>query len=1631
MDESTPKRIPKNSNSQGYDFSITDRLTLTNSSTKQNINSRNQFLSPKEEITSSKSQLSSYRDSNRLNVTPTQDNSTLTTSVDNYEMIQASPTLLNNKNGLTTFLDDNPPLFTSPKNSRYGYYKIEDLEDKRNKKNSLKVTPEKNTSTNRSNLKIDYSEDQYSINQERHYKAYNGGVVNFFDAGDGSAKKIRGSAQNRYQEQYFPQESEETSKFQDYEFCEEKGQEEEIPEFEYDKTYYGNYDQEIPEEFQYEQNGFCHPEEGMDSQEYQNILNKIRHNFMYNFGGGKVLSPVTEQKSMEDKYDSTGYIFHSKISSSLKDFHNNLPSNFPYSSKYSISHDRAHLGSLDQKQALYLLTSLNKQNIDRRMTFDVYDNKREELECDTSVGNKTSRSHNLNKENKPPGSRRMKKKDKVTNINFKKMKCPELSSFGTGEDTIPEEATPIKNYQVEGIGAPGDPSMIGTNTMNSTYEYECDVMTEHSVNRLIGDIMIKKFDGEKKCKSSESKIKTISDKDLIEEIDEEEETSKNKRRRKVPKIHYFGRRKLQPKSSKSGSKEKEDIVWKREYDENHIARNDVENCRDRENQDNNGNDDPKNKQSLESAMNFDLMGHTQNLSRRSSAERKKSKRKINYDYDNSEVRNLRNLESMSPQSSNRLSDFKLKEENANDLAKTIKNGFSQQESAQNRRINFYEDITSNDLRKTTQLYNDVYLAQQDCEIKHTPLKIKNAKNHRVMNFIDCDYRAPRGSNLEKNYTSRSIESPKGTEEIKPVSKPRTPVIKKLFRRRSKSPIKNKPILQTFQLDLKDDESDHAIREMKSPEEVSHRWGEDLNDQETDSLRSSQRYRKTIEKYSYNGKNLDSDKRQNEEIRSQENIQLKPESIKILKNNQELKDEEEMGTPKVQPDFSEENKHKMIKTFRDKNKPLVNDLLNVTTTPRVSKVQINLHKNHGKSKEKGMVRKKSWSNCKVKKPREEHRSEVSSCESNKQLQSGLKHRSVNSTFILHNSQFSSIYMKSRKATPIAEDASSKKQHGPIKSSQIQSELAESIYGKSDLKFKQPSITIAIEDAEEEEEEEYEESRDNEIYSPKEDYEIDVMSRSHSNSSHNYSQRSQPENIFHVKENNQTDLRSRENSIRSIENRGNFSNMLSMERNYPKKKEIIMKEKSLKNSKEKIYTSRKDILGSLFKKNSASRRTNNRYNQGDRDNSVCSRNSYQFQLQSRNVTPVIQSRAIQFPKGDNRHSYVVSKRSITPIRQEINLQKSLKDKFSSVKNYNSSYQNKFFGSQNRQIRYKKFDITTVDSSNYRIAGTKVTNFEIQKSKNKAEIKPLRKSSKVIKRSVTPTPIYSSNASFSNYNTCSKRSSLLPKNSLQLNLRSIQADNNRIVIDSRAKNNNRKSLNVQSGYFKTTHQISNKNLNSRKKLLTNASQGFINISNRSVRRDNVSSSSQLPKKMRRASVAAKIIKRDVRRLHHDKNTISGKIQVKGSVFESAFNIANLRKKKTIPQNITTTTTVVNENVQNLSRRNPVKNFNKENVNLNVAGFNKNPLRSQRSFVQEPLVKKIDFNNPRIWRDDSVEKKKNINFYQKSSRERKKKNILSSRLNFGKVKERGNRDEETKKPYNFYCESRRNYFRRKKVDY
>lgn len=206
-------------------------------------------------------------------------------------------------------------------------------------------------------------------------------------------------------------------------------------------------------------------------------------------------------------------------------------------------------------------------------------------------------------------------------------------------------------------------------------------------------------------------------------------------------------------------------------------------------------------------------------------------------------------------------------------------------------------------------------------------------------------------------------------------------------------------------------------------------------------------------------------------------------------------------------------------------------------------------------------------------------------------------------------------------------------------------------------------------------------------------------------------------------------------------------------------------------------RTNILNSVIK-NSESRSTLNQPTRFNRNTSTCSRRSYQVQqINPRNLTPVIQSR--RFVGKDNRHSYVVSKRSITPIRKEINLKTSLQDKFSSVKNPVSTPLQKTvlanFNSHKGQIHYKKLDINSVDVSKYRIlphqnfnsneTQTKIQNINLANPESRV----ITNSTKMIQqRSVTPTPFYASNKSYSNYNTCSKRSILMPSNSVQNNLK-----------------------------------------------------------------------------------------------------------------------------------------------------------------------------------------------------------------------------------------------------------------------
>lgn len=141
-------------------------------------------------------------------------------------------------------------------------------------------------------------------------------------------------------------------------------------------------------------------------------------------------------------------------------------------------------------------------------------------------------------------------------------------------------------------------------------------------------------------------------------------------------------------------------------------------------------------------------------------------------------------------------------------------------------------------------------------------------------------------------------------------------------------------------------------------------------------------------------------------------------------------------------------------------------------------------------------------------------------------------------------------------------------------------------------------------------------------------------------------------------------------------------------------------------------------------------------------------------------------------------------------------------------------------------------------------------------------------------------------------------------------------------------------------------------------------------------------------------------------------------------------MRKRQAVTKKLTLSKEKENKNEVSANTMDLARGyvFDKENYNANLNRDDRN------SVLKEPFVKKIDFSNPKIWRDEQVEKKQAVNFYEKSSREPKKKNILSSRLNFGNVKLREERRNtatfvEKNKPYNFYCENRTNYFRRRRV--
>lgn len=1688
MEQITPKRLitapsPRPNN---HESTRTDKLTLTTSSTKQyNLNSKNQFLSPKETTNtpskhySSKSQVSTYRDHYRINVTPNEVNNSLyNDSVSRDDnMIFASPTLLNNKHGLiTTFLEEEEDKFySSPKNFKNGFYKIEDLDKEKNgNKKFSKIRKEEITPLKKSenvSLKIDYSEDQYSIKQgsNNQYKAYSGGIVNFFDAGDSyypsGDKNYRVENQDGLYKGNQHNENNEENRY----YVEEENSLERTP--------------EEDREFQYDKNDYEIDDDGdINSNDYQNILNKIRNNFFYNFGGGgKVLSPVTEQKSMEDKYDSTGYIFHSKISSSLKDFHNNLPSNHPKSSKYSISQDRAALGSLDQKQALYLLTSLkNQNNVDRRMTFDTYENKRFSVDPE---GNATSRSHKINKEKSAEAdkenNRRMKKRVKITNLNMRKQRCPELSTFGTGEDTIPEEATPIKNYEVEGIGngTGGNPSLIGTNTLNSTYEFECDVLTVQSVNQLIGNLESEKYDS---TGNKENNVTRCVSSPLRYVDDEETRERNNRETMEFKKRGYFGRRKFShaekiDEEEEEKEEDKEDIL---NENQNYINRK-FQNNR------------------VVTAKNFDLMGHSNACSRSSSKEeerksnaRSKGRRMLNYNSQDLKIKNLRNLESLSPLSSkdsNERPGFNLKEENVNDLAKTIKNTFpkiqeNNQDHNNNRRINFYDDMSSTDMSKTTQLYPE--FSQQNFgeevlieNFKETPLRMRSFNQHYIPNYCDYsnetssdgDSRPARGSNLEKNYTSRSIEKSDIKYSIENLPRPRTPVIKKIFRRKSKSPVKRNipqiPISKGMEvgkeIPRKNFEIDvMKIREINSPD-ISHTWGEDLNYQE--DLRSSERYRKTIEKYNFNSKSL---KEENSKSRltSPGNQKLRPKNIErfrtensedIIKKRQ--KEEREIG----------ESKSNIISTFREEKTMPVNNILNSTTTPR-PKTQLQ-DQNGSKPEIQNFRRKISNGNMKVNKPEKVIRSQLSSCDSNKNLQSELQNNSLQSSFILqNNSQItSSVYGKGKR----------EEESKPLwtKSSQIQSELAESIYGKSGLKYKQPSVVITIEDVEEGKGSKYHHSEKIVINSMDDNYEdtsrisLRNNSRLQSTSKKDFQSDFKAENLTqqNISKIEESPQKSSSSSIRSFkDDRGLFSNLSSQTRIYPMREEMIKQSEKIKESNITLPNFNSTSKSIFFEHKARRVETFNvtQTQNIERNQSSCSRRSYQFKLNSRNVTPVIQSRR---HNPDKRSSYIVSKRAITPLRTETNLKTSLNDRFNSVKTPSNIH----FNNQSSKVSYKVLNINTVDSSKYKVIQnnldrSNVKSIEPFRPNLSKEPLVVRTTQNIAQRSLTPVPLYSSTKTFKNYNSTAKMGNYFsntvtssacfnrPQNEeIRGGKITINSFNNEKINTSNPSIiNNRFSLNPQNNESMNIKRSSlNPKINSFVSYngLRNNSQDLLRVSRRSIensKREFNATRSQAPSTIKTNMSNQENLLQSRRNLNmnsmkyessktpnyqRNEGNSTSNFQVRGSVFESAFNIANLRKRNISSQNCSINKLNSNFGTKESKILRGNNFFDKENQNIN---------RTPVTVVQttDSFAKKIDFSNPVITKEIPKENSRYVTFYQQSSREPKKKNILSSRLNFGNkrgIESCKNSEKkkgiEKKTPYDFNCESRTNYFRRRKVAY
>lgn len=1662
MNQGTPGKIENNANSQVYEYQTTDRYTLTDSSKKMNFNSKNHFLSPKEISSvaqSLKSPESSLKGSDRRHVTPNQPrNSSLSQrSHGKFKVLEASPTLVNNKDGLiTTFLEENEMgNFGSPKNSQNGYYKIEDAEELRKKISQSNVTPVRESKPD--SLKIDYSSDSYSVNQEREYKAYNGGVVNFFDAEDTSC--------------YYERQNEQIEKRieQDQIYTVIQEDEEEMM---HDDHFYQNqehYEEDYDGHFQYDQTNYEEDEEFLNQPGYQNILNKIRNNFLYNFGGGKILSPVTEQRSMEDKYDSTGYIFHSKLSSSLKEFHNNLPTNHLLSSKYSVSHDRAGLGSLDQKQALFLLTSLNKSNINRRMTFDTYDNIRDSVGGDNE-GNKTSRSHKMMNDPQPK-SIRMKKKGKISNLNVRN-NVPDLTSFGIEEEAIDAEITPVKTT------GPQAPSMIETNTLDSTYEYECDILPQKSVSKLIGHIVIEDV----------THIKQDFDKSLIEirntnkSISPYQNNSQSKKR-------YFGRKKFDPDNFCENKSYKKSPILEDSFYEEHIQGSST--LRSKENQENyfdgheshrsrgrgydvQGNQQGKNCNIVENVKNFDLLHHSNNHSRNHSLEKRGSGKKLVLEYNDSMIKNMRSLDSISPVDSGK-SKTRIRDDSLNDLSQTIKNGFPGKENSQKRRVNFYDykNQSSEDLNQTTMFAddNDDYESEADGEfflsdLNHTPIKKSFNHNMPQKSFIEQEVRQVRGSNLEKAYNSLSDRSNgvEGETKEEPRARQRTPMIKKLFKRRSRSPMKLRDISSERNyikyLSKKNSKitsrADSEVKNLsaRSPE-VSHVWGEDLNENFDDSVESSERYRKTIEKYNFNSKDRN-ERNSVSRSSSEKSRQLRPESITRI--NSVMKNEECEGyeSQNVVEDYASSvnignslhnsSSNNMIKTFRDNVKPFVNDLMNSTTTPR--------------SKMQPYVQEKKKSNMKVAKPEPEQPSQLNSCESRKNIPDDIKASLQSLISTQHqNSRFSP--KRNIDNGDSSDNEGSSSQRRVIKCSQIQSELAESIYGKPDLNcLKQPSVVIAIDDAEEKSPNVFQQS--DKIVIDSGDYDKtrkinmgDPDAGIHSTlknlieaplscSSVNQSQESKDDSLRSITDTKfLNELNSHQISHLNSKDISQIQSINTTCSRIKPMKKIEMKMQEPVNSKIiNLTTTPKMEQPKVI----LAKRTHER-----------SQGQYLLASVSRNLTPVIQPRRNM---NQSKYKYVVSKRSVTPIRKEVNLKTSLNDQFSSVKNAISYPSNAYESQRRRDLRYLTNGIMATTAGNYKsVAVSKPTPKLNLKGLNQSKIsnssknihqqnmvvnpaaysslmtskrKPAQKI-KITSRNVTQNSVSEMNKGPKQLSSLTKCRASKPK---------------RLVIDTRKPD----TRNYQSNKVKTSRlSLNNKNYRSRNNI-RNSSQGNLKISRRSVepvlsRRRPTKSQMPLGRRKRisynplmrqNRLTEMSVEKRRMRSVQKEQSVdIKMKqhtiVQVKGSLFESAFNISNIRKvippNRSLRENSVQRTRVERPKIVSVEKRKKVSYLtnlgNKENHKSFKNSVNRRAATSSNVNIHEPFAQEKTTSRRKAFRH-SVQN--NLN-HASSSREPRRRNILNSRLKFGN---RAGTDSavsiEKKTPYAFQTESRLNYFRRKK---